>query len=126
VNAADSGSRKEPKQPQVSAPAVSPDLLRFINAYPDHRRHANMDALIAAWDAAIAHEDRATLFVSLQRYKLSWKWTTEPKYIPGILRWLIEERWKVEPEMKPSQPPPPPGHEHPKEGQNVAIWGKDY
>jgi hypothetical protein len=126
VNAADSGSREEPKQPQVSAPAVSPDLLRFIKDYPSHRSTANTVDLQAAWARAKSEATAEQLFAALEKYKASWKWKNEPKFIPGIVKWLSEGRWKVDPEPAPYEPPPAPGHEHPKEGQNVAIWGKDY
>jgi hypothetical protein len=128
VNAADSGSRKEPKQTRALPPPPPTELqlLRFITVYPSHRSGGKAADLQSAWTQATSETTAEHLFVALEKYKVSWKWKNEPKFIPGIIKWLSEGRWKVEPEPAPYEPPPAPGHEHPKEGQNVAIWGKDY
>jgi hypothetical protein len=125
-NRTDSGSRNEPKQPQVSAPPAPTEVLHFSAAYPSHRRGGSNADLIAAWERAKSEATTEQLFAALEKYKASWKWTNEPQYIPGIVKWLGEGRWRVEPEPAPYTPPPAPGHLHPKDGQNTMIWGVDY
>jgi hypothetical protein len=126
VIATDSGSRNEPKRPHASPSLLHPMIVQFIQSYPSHRRTGTALDIRDAWEKATSEIDPERLFAMLERYRASWKWTNEPQYIPGIVKWLGEGRWKVEPEPAPYTPPPAPGHLHPKEGQTTMIWGVDY
>jgi DNA-binding transcriptional regulator YhcF (GntR family) len=123
----DSGSRKEPqaRSSAASAPTLPPALLRFVNLYPERLRLARSSDLLTAWQIATSEATEEQLFNALEKYKASWKWTKNGgQYILGIIRWLSEGWWKIEPEPAPNLAPGQPGYVHPKE--KLGIWGKDF
>jgi hypothetical protein len=96
-------SVKKEKETQPGESTVFPTVLSlFVSSYPAHRRRFSDEAILHAWKVATTRTSAKEIAEGLEKHKASWKWQNEPDYIPGIVKFLAEERWK-----DPVSPPPP-------------------
>lgn len=80
---------------ETNARGKKPDYIREIwNQYPEHRRGGTDQQLWKKWKAMrLTESDAADILNYLVVANESWR--LEPRFVPGITKFIDEHRWKV-------------------------------
>lgn len=70
------------------------EFRSFQESYPPHRRKGGWMAMTAFVDQVGLAGGVQPLMEALESHKASDQWKSEPRHIPNMDKWLMEERWR--------------------------------
>jgi hypothetical protein len=90
-------------------------LEDLLDQYPPERVTLRSSIRAEFWrlveDGVITLANSGEILAGLDRWKISAEWHAEKgKYIPGLLKWLSDERWKSHPRPHAMSAPPRKGN----------------